>query len=159
MANIKTWAELEKVLKAQAVPMVIQKVSDDVAYVLRRNLLTLFYETHTPQSYDRTYELINSIEVTPIKGGAGKYQAIVKFADGGNHTSWDGTSQSNDEIASYIEYNNPGGRPELANLGYVNTKGARFTEKTADYYNTQFKDAIERSRKTLAKQGIILKVI
>jgi hypothetical protein len=63
----------------------VQKIGEEVKNVLRNNVRVLFYERNgmnwTPEDYTRTYELIDSISVSPIKKIGNKYEVSVYFDD------------------------------------------------------------------------------
>jgi hypothetical protein len=63
----------------------MQKIGEEVKNVLRNNVRVLFYERNgmnwTPEDYTRTYELIDSLTVTPVKKIGNKYEVSVYFDD------------------------------------------------------------------------------
>jgi len=67
----------------------IQKIGEEVKNVLRNNVRVLFYERNgmnwTPENYTRTYELIDSITVSPVNKIGNKYKLSVYFDDNKIH--------------------------------------------------------------------------
>jgi hypothetical protein len=86
MAN-KVFSDFNALMKhlESNVLLNIQKIGEEVKGILRNNVRVLFYERNgmnwTPEDYTRTYELIDSLEVTPVKKIGNKYEVSVFFND------------------------------------------------------------------------------
>lgn len=67
MPIFKNVSDMNNYILHKVIPQHLEKVANEVKGVLRNNLLNNWYKTYTPAYYERTNQLIDSIEVSPAK--------------------------------------------------------------------------------------------
>lgn len=101
-----------KVLE-QETERAVKYAGETIKQVLIDSTKRMWYSEHSPEQYQRTYDILNSISLDAVKTGKGGYTATVYFdedkirmqaADGWNqHMSVDGsTSYGGRPIASWV---------------------------------------------------------
>jgi hypothetical protein len=79
--NLPTFSDISSLLKYLEANVVInlEKIGEEIKSVLRFNLLNDWYKEHTPQYYDRTNMLIDSISVSKAEKVGNVYQVRIYF--------------------------------------------------------------------------------
>jgi len=76
--TFNNWNSLVKYIESNIV-ISLEKIGEEIKSVLRHELLTTWYQTYTPQYYERTNMLIDSITVSKAKKVLGGYEVEIYF--------------------------------------------------------------------------------
>ncbi|MCD3290786.1 hypothetical protein G8V30_07265, partial [Clostridium botulinum C/D] len=86
-------SQLEKEIKKQSIKALKDDVSRIIKDELKKQVLDKVYSHPSSDSYQRTYELLKSIEIGDVKEENGMYIAQVYFNPELTHESWWGSSK------------------------------------------------------------------
>ncbi|QPW61995.1 hypothetical protein [Clostridium botulinum] len=86
-------SQLEKEIKKQSIKALKDDVSRIIKDELKNQVLDKVYSHPSSDSYQRTYELLKSIEIGDVKEENGMYIAQVYFNPEYTHESWWGSSK------------------------------------------------------------------
>jgi hypothetical protein len=158
MFTITDWSSLkwtvERILKD-----CLEEIAFETAKELQRRVQTDWYEAHSPQFYDRTYQLLNSIINSKVEQKGNKFEVTIGFDHsiitpnflGGNgfneHMGFDGIPFIEGLIETIEEGNSSPYSPNYAR------QGINMVEKTAYWLATNL---LKISKEIFRKYGINL---
>ena len=74
---IKNNSDLMKALKSAGLKQMVEKVGDDVKYLIKAYMEECFYGRYTPLFYDRTFQMLNSVTTSKVRETANGYEITV----------------------------------------------------------------------------------
>ncbi|MCD3216969.1 hypothetical protein G8S55_06840 [Clostridium botulinum C] len=93
MAYFSDMSQLEKEIKKQSINALKDDVSRVIKDELKKQVLDKVYSHQHSNRYQRTYELLKSIEIGDVKEENGMYIAQVCFNPDLTHESWWGSNK------------------------------------------------------------------
>lgn len=78
MKQVKTYSELFRELEKLLFP-IYQKALEHMKRILVDALNRLWFSRYTPELYQRTGDLINSLSIKQLKNSNGKFEALIYF--------------------------------------------------------------------------------
>ena len=122
--------------------------AEKVALKLKENIEDLWYNQYTPEDYDRTYQLLDSVDIKTTKAGRQVYinEDSIPNGDRQGGRGWTEhigvTGERVDSFADMLSENaigNPQGKNKRANAGITNTD---FWEATNEWVDNNMRDEI-----------------
>lgn len=92
MTTVRNLSELEVILHKQIIE-ILNKVGNEVKGVLKNELKKRWYNNFEPQQYERTFQLLNSISLSPLKVTSNIYEVKVYY-DTSKIVPMDGTAEN-----------------------------------------------------------------
>lgn len=74
---IKNNSDLMKALKSAGLKQMVEKVGEDVKYLIKAYIEECFYGMYTPQFYERSFQLLNSVTTSKVRETANGYEITV----------------------------------------------------------------------------------
>jgi hypothetical protein len=158
MLTITNWGQLKSYIE-NILKQCLEKIALETAKELQKHVQTDWYEAHSPQFYDRTYQLLNSITNSNIEQKGNKFIVSVYF----DHTMITPNFLDNDGFNEHMGFD---GEPfveglietiEEGNLSHYSPSYARngidMVEKTAYWLTTNL---LKISKEVFRKNGINL---
>lgn len=143
----------------------LDEFAEEVAIELRDNIQSMWYDVYTPENYDRTYELLNSVDIKETKAGRQVYINESTMVNAHNKGEWSShigvTGERVDSFSDMISENaqgNPKGGNKRLNV-VDNSVDTDFYEATNDWVEKNIAPRVkELVVKELGKNGIKAKV-
>lgn len=68
---------LVKAMKQMALKQMVEKIGEDVKYLIKAYIEESFYGQYTPEFYDRTFQLLNSVVTSDVRDTKNGYEITV----------------------------------------------------------------------------------
>jgi hypothetical protein len=78
MRQVRTWEQFEKILKKE-IQVNLEQIGKEIAGVLKKYVNDNWYKNSNPESYQRTYDILNSITVSKVKHMSDGYEVSIYF--------------------------------------------------------------------------------
>lgn len=78
MTTVNSWSELEKILHKQIIE-ILNKIGTEIKGVLRDELNKSWYQSHEPSSYERSFQLLESISLSPLTVTGNEYSVQIYY--------------------------------------------------------------------------------
>ena len=105
MAYYSDMSQLELAIKKQAIKALQDDVSRVIKDELKKQVLDKVYSNPSSDSYQRTYELLKSIEIDDVIEDNGVLKAQVHFNPEFTHESWWGSNKLGIQAGEQISMN------------------------------------------------------
>ena len=73
----KNGSELVKMMKQAGLKQMVEKIGDDVKYLIKAYMEECYYGRYSPLFYKRTFQLLNSVTTSKVRETANGYEITV----------------------------------------------------------------------------------
>ena len=87
MANITSWSQLEAIIN-QEIQQGLKIVGNEIKTIIEDYVKKEVYDAHSPSHYDRTGDLLNSLDVSEVTRVGNSYQVTVFFNTAHIHSNF-----------------------------------------------------------------------
>lgn len=75
--TFRSTQELVNHLKQSTLKQMVEKIGDDVKYLIKAYMEECFYGRYTPLFYQRTFQMLNSVTTSEVRETANGYEIMV----------------------------------------------------------------------------------